>query len=320
MQNSRQMPHLNTWKKRWSKLSLICGVCLLQIPHIMYQNRRMLLYKFLIKFLIALFLVFFAFGCSSAKQIEIVETTIESVSEIDKINLVLNSEKYSNPVYIGISPRMENRKKEIAYAKIHIANQIAMEEKSIIDFGIVSITNKNFFVINSDSNIDYNDLNISDIEKSLKILDMYFFESLTVVIAKNDNLNEYPTNDFSQAYSHNNSETPNWINILPDFSEKYYVGIGMADKYSSIYKSILVADVNAAQQIAVEINSVLRLFSYDKIDSAKINGSRIDVNDFSSGSVLLSKAIIYGFQVIDRWIDPRTNCCYSLAIAKRQED
>lgn len=266
-----------------------------------------------VKLVLCFSFIFFCLGCSSTKQIEISENNINPITEIDKINEQICYKKDISSVYIGISPRMENRKREIDYAKIHIANQIAMEEECIIDFGIVSIDNKNFFVDNSDSNIDYNDTNIVNIEESLEIIDIQHFDLLTIVIAKSKDISSYN----SLQYFPNKSTPPDWINNIPNLSEEYYVNVGISGKHSSLYKSILVSDVNAAQQIAIEINSYLNSFSYDKIVSAIINGGKITDNNSISGTVLLSKANLYGFRIINRWIDPKTNYCYSLAIAKK---
>ena len=272
----------------------------------------MLEHKIDVKIILCFSLFFSIFGCSSIKQIELSKDNVESFTEIDKINELICSNKAISSVYIGISPRMENRKNEIDYAKTHIANQIAMEEKCIIDFGLVSIDNKNFFVSNSDSNIDYDDANILNIEDSLEIIDIQHFDLLTLVIAKSE---EVSFHSFLQNFSITQLP-PDWISNIPNLSEEYYVNIGIAGKYSSLHKSILVADINAAQQIAIEINSFVNLFSYDKIESAIINKERISDN-YLSGTVLLSKANIYGFRIISRWIDPKTNFCYSLGIAKK---
>jgi hypothetical protein len=72
-------------------------------------------------------------------------------------NMVLNTSIYSSNVYIGITGRMITSEKEIEYAKLHIAHQMAMREKCIIDEGTIILEGgKDDFII-SDSNFDYDD-------------------------------------------------------------------------------------------------------------------------------------------------------------------
>ena len=63
-----------------------------------------------------------------------------------EINRVLNTTAFDNFTYIGISPRMSTRKKEIERAKVHIANQIAMNRSCTIDYGFVSNFNNDFSI------------------------------------------------------------------------------------------------------------------------------------------------------------------------------
>lgn len=264
-------------------------------------------------FLILIFFSFSAFNLfCEPKKIMHTENSLNSAqTEIKKINSILNTTEHDNFTYIGLSPKMKNHKKEIQQAKIHIANQIAMNQKCKIDVGFISLYTENSFKSNKDSFIDYFDEETKFIVDEIEISDAYYFSNLTVVVGKYKNA----ATECELKIKRNFGERPEWIYNLPKI-DGFYVGVGMSAKYSVPYKSILVADVNAAQQISIEKNAFLSSFYYENITSSSYKS--LNSEKISGGDLNLSQSELYGFYIIDRWIEPDGSTFYSLAISKRK--
>ena len=266
------------------------------------------------KFLLILIFVtisHFNLFCESKDFMQAENSLDSAKNEIERINSILNNTEYDNLTYIGLSPKMQSQKKEIQQAKIHIANQVAMNIKCKIDVGFISLYTENSFKSNKDSFIDYFDADTKFIVDNIEISSIYYFSNLTVVIGKYKN----KATECVLKITRNFGERPHWISDIPKI-DGFYVGVGMSAKYSVPYKSMLVADVNAAQQISVEKNAFIASFYYENItdSSSKI----LDSEKISGADLTLSQSELYGFYVIDRWIEPDGSTFYSLAIAKRK--
>lgn len=229
-----------------------------------------------------------------------------------EINGVLNTTAFDNFTYIGISPRMSTRKKEIERSKVHIANQIAMNRSCTIDYGFVSNFNNDFYKDAKDSNIDYQNDMTEEICEELEVVFCRHFSELTVVVARY----KEAAADIDFKVTRGNSEAPRWIYEVPEI-EGWYVGVGMADPYSVPYRSMVVADINAAQQITMEKNAFIWTWTYDKISESQINDALFDQAWLYSGDLILSYAELQGLYIIDRWMEPDGSCFYSLAIARK---
>lgn len=266
---------------------------------------------------IALFFVLFA--CHSTPQNASCAADAEHegerqrLAEISEINSLLNTTDYGRFAYIGISPRMETRAKEIEQAKVHIANQIAMNSACTVDAGIVSTYNNNFFRDNRDSNIDYHDETTEQLCKSLDIIFCRHFSQLTIVAAR------YAEAAMQADISvpKNGDDRPAWIRNVPKI-DGLCVAVGISGAYSVPYRSLLVADVNAAQQLAIEKNAHIRTYTFDKVTELSINGVPSASAKMVLGDVLLSQADLHGFYVISRWMEADGSCFYSLAVARKE--
>jgi hypothetical protein len=233
--------------------------------------------------------------------------TYQVSSNYEAVNAILNTSKYTSDVYIGISGRMSVREKEFEYAKLHIANQIALRERCVVDEGMVFLhgARQNYDAI--DSNFDYDDSYLADIMDRIEIFDTYIFPGFSVIIGR-DTQRAGRENYFVNRSS---GTVPEWVNRPPVIAG-HYVGIGRAERYSLPYKGIVVADVNAAQQIATEINAFSNTFFRDTVREGAVTYS-----EHIRGDLVLVKAELYGFYILDRWIDPDSAFCYSLGIAEK---
>lgn len=271
------------------------------------------------QYIFATALIFMFFNCRSTPQTvgyaADTEHEIESqrLAEINEINSLLDTTEYGRFAYIGISPRMEMRTKEIERAKLHIANQIAMNGGCTVDAGILSTYNNDFFHDSRDSNIDYRDEKTEQLCEALDVIFCRHFSQLTIVAAR---YAEAATQtDIS--VQKNGSNRPDWIRNVPKI-DGYRVAVGISGAYSVPYRSMLVADVNAAQQLAIEKNAYIRTYTFDKESELNINGARTASAKLVLGDVLLSQADLHGFYIISRYMENDGSCFYSLAVARKE--
>jgi len=225
-------------------------------------------------------------------------------------NVVLNTSKYASNVYIGISGRMATPEKEIEFAKLHIAHQIAMRDKCVVDEGNIFMYGNHYDYIISDSNFDYNDSYIHEIMSHIEIIKTHIFSDIVVVIGK-DSSKQAEANTVVPRKTAERPKwlrNPEWVRGLPSLGD-YMVGVGISDRYSLFYRGILVADVRAAQAIAMEKSTYSRNYLYDRVDNYTEN---LDV-----GNIALTQAELSGFYILDRWIEPDGSLCYSLGIARK---
>jgi hypothetical protein len=225
------------------------------------------------------------------------------------VNAVLNTSKYTSDVYIGISGKMSVREKEFEYAKIHIANQIALRERCVVDEGMVFLYSPRQNYDAMDSNFDYDDSYLSGIMERIEIFDTYMFPEFSVILGRDTHM----AGRTNHLIDRSPDTAPEWIHRVPVI-EGYHTGIGIAEKYSLPYKGIIVADINAAQQIALEINAFTNTFFKDTVRDGNSSGN---YSEHIRGDLVLVKAELYGFYILDRWIDPDTAFCYSLGIAEK---
>lgn len=232
--------------------------------------------------------------------------------EFEEINSVLNATSYESYVYIGVSPKYSTPEKEIEHAKKHIANQIAMNVNIKTTFGFISSINDVINRTSKDSHFFWIDDEIDEIKDKLQIITIFTFDKLTVVVAKDI---ESTVSSPLQINKENNKR-PYWIRKPPEI-EDFYISVGMSEKYSTICKTIVAADMDAAEEISKQKFTYLRAYTYDELVSFNLNHKQYNTNTFKMGTVSLSNTEIYGFRVIDRWIDAN-GTCYSLAIAEKR--
>jgi hypothetical protein len=245
----------------------------------------------------------FVLGCLLVAR----EAAGQENPETAGVNAALNGSLYGTAVFTGISGRMYTRDKEREYAKLHIANQMAMYQKCVVDFGYIDISGAGQDDrTKSDSNFDYDDAPVKALLETIEILAEYHFDDFLILTAKSDLI---PAKNYTARRPP--AERPLWIRSVPAI-EGYYTGVGVGDKAYNPYKSILIADVAAAQSIAREINLYLQGFTYDAVKEGAVNSDTL-----INGDLRLSKAELRGFLILDRWIDADGNC-YSLAAAKKE--
>lgn len=226
------------------------------------------------------------------------------------LNAVLNTGAFGSGVYIGISGRMSFRETERDYAKLHIAHQIAMNRKCVIDYGYIEIegTPGDDHAV-YDSNLAYDDTGIGEILERIAIVAEYRLPEFTVLAAQDTSAQGAgATGAAASTPARDGNERPRWVRSPPEI-EGYYTGVGVSDRYSELYKSILVADVEAAQTIAKEKSAYIQGFTYDSVQG--------DSAELVTGNVMLLQAELYGLHILDRWIEP-DGVCYSLAVARKE--
>ena len=238
------------------------------------------------------------------------KTTQTAQSVKEHPNSVLCNRIITSNMYIGISPRMKLHEKEIENAKLHIAHQIAMRSKCIVDVGALYITEGKNDIYESDYGFDYDDSNIEELVKNIEIIADYVFNDIVLLIGKDTGKSTQKNPQFTKTVT----ERPQWIHnpqiVSDSFGSGYMVGIGIADKYTQLYKGIYAADLAAAQAIASEIEMFTDMYSIDVVENKSTY--------FASGTLSMSEGVeIIGFYILDRWIEPDGSQYYSLGIANK---
>ncbi|GHV78275.1 hypothetical protein AGMMS49944_00660 [Spirochaetia bacterium] len=197
---------------------------------------------------------------------------------------------------------------EIDYAKLHIAHQMAIRDRCVVDTGMIDLSEGDQDSLVMDSNFDYDDSHIDELIDYIEVIETYVFPGLAVVLARDNrktvsaNIVIPRLNTERPRWVHN----PQWVREFPGM-EDYSVGVGVAGKNTALFKGLRIADVNAAQAIAAEKNSFNRSFLYDYVNSRFV--------DIETGNAILTKAELYGFYILDRWLEPDGSACYSLGIS-----
>jgi hypothetical protein len=219
-------------------------------------------------------------------------------------NAVSNTSRYASNVYIGVAGRRAFRDQEREYALAHIAHQIAWNRGCVVDYGHISFTGPDAQVY--DSNFDYDDGSIGEILAKLEILEEHRFSDCTVLAARDTSAAGIP----NYRLERNATERPSWLRKTPDIPG-WYAGVGIGEGYSQPHKNIRVADISAAQTIAIAKSLFVRGFTFDYSAGGTVNREKlVDAN------ILLSKAELKGLYILDRWADPDGHY-YSLAIARK---
>jgi len=237
--------------------------------------------------------------------------TAQQEPMINRINTILNNSMNNSNMYIGISPRMRTREKEVYNAKLHIAHQIAIRYNCIVDVGGLHISEgKNDFYL-FDYGFDYNDTHIDEIMDCIEVINIYEFQELVIIIGKDSS----KPAEINIRISENTAERPQWVNNLRWIREllgqEYYVGIGIADKYRMFYKGIYMADIGAAQAIASEEETFINTYTQDLAE--------IKTEHYASGTLAMTENIeLEGFYILCRWIEPSGEKFYSLGIANKR--
>jgi hypothetical protein len=225
-------------------------------------------------------------------------------------NSVLTNRINTSNMYIGISPRMRIHEKEIDNAKLHIAHQIAIRSRCVVDVGALHITEGKNDLYSSDYGFDYDDTNIEELIEYIEVIAVYVFKEIVLLIGKDTRNPAIENPQFPGAVT----KRPQWVHdpqIVRDLlGSGYMVGIGIADKYTQFYKGIYTADLAAAQAIASEKEMFTDLYVMDMVENKSAY--------YASGTLSMSEGVeLTGFYILDRWIEPDGSQCYSLGIANK---
>jgi hypothetical protein len=206
---------------------------------------------------------------------------------------------------IGISNPLTRRQDEINAAKEDAARKVAMY------FGIqgriesVNKTSVNFLDYQNDSNAKL----LYDTEYK-KYIDQLTFDQKNDLLITDEGIFirfQYKTDVAGINYSSSTvNGRPKWtINgEKPEF-EGFVTAIGFSKNQRRLKDSIMKATQDAALRMIESL-------------SMAIDSKEVTVTGHGSSSFIhtVSEGNLYGFQVIEFWIEPKTSFVYSLAIAK----
>ena len=236
----------------------------------------------------------------------------QTLAEYYHPNAVMNTSEYTANVYIGISPRMRLPEAEVDAAKRHIAHQVAMRDTCIIDLKRMNVSAGRNSVILSDSNLDYEDPYIEELLENIEVIQIYNFNEIIIVIG----MDTGKPSAVNKLIPRQAAERPRWIDnpewVRTILGEGYYVGVGIAEKYSMYYRGIFFADLGAAHAIASEKQT------YTYINLHNSSESRVSYLDART-LTLTENVKLEDFYILDRWIEPDGSNYYSLGIARTRK-
>jgi len=208
-------------------------------------------------------------------------------------------------VIIGVSNNMSKRQDEIAAAKEDAALKVALFYLIKGKIDMVNDTGSGFLDYQIESKVElafdtdyekYIDQLVFDMENDMLITNegvFIRFQYITDVMGINYNANMV-------------NGRPNWIGNSgrPEF-EGYITSIGFSRNQRRIKDTILKATEDAALRMIESLSTAV----YTKEVSVTGQGSSSFIHTVSEGT-------LYGFQVIEFWIEPVTRNVYTLAVAR----
>ncbi|MDR0475987.1 MAG: hypothetical protein LBH43_20270 [Treponema sp.] len=207
---------------------------------------------------------------------------------------------------------MKTLEKEIDNAKLHIAHQIAIRDKCIVDTGVLHIFGgKDDFYL-SDYGFDYDDAPIDEIIENIEVVAIYIFQEQEIVVLLGKDIRK-PA-EKNRFLFKTITERPEWIHNLQIVRDilgtECFVGIGITGNYSQFYKGIYAADLAAAQTIASEKRINIEMYTMDVVENKSAH--------HASGILSMSEGVeLYGFYILARWIEPDGSLYYSLGVAHK---
>jgi hypothetical protein len=102
---------------------------------------------------------------------------------------------------------------------------------------------------------------------------------------------------------------PEWILSPPEY-EGYLTAVGAANRHMYLAESINAADEQALANLARQVNI--------EVEKKRLDLEREGATAYTEYTIQISKALLEGAYILDRWVSPNGNSYYSLAAAPRQ--
>ena len=259
------------------------------------------------RYLLPLVLIF----ASCASVIETRKDYNDSIIYIDELDLNSNpstslidsTPSNGHPVFLGVSPSLSNEDKETAAALVNAAEQAVKYYyvKGLAGYFTAEIGSQG---VDSDTfKAEWEKSRVEELINELEIIRIVKDRNGTYVLAELKN--------GSVGYSNFNSgydlkEGPDWLFNAPLISG-YFVGVGGTKISRLISDSIKKADDMALASLISSISTSIYAGHTILEDTSESNYDRI---------LSISKAEIYGFNVISRWMSNDGKYIYSLAVCR----
>jgi len=247
------------------------------------------------------------------------ESRVSDVASIDS-SFLFSAPKEGELVFLGVAGKRSSRKETLKYAledaarRVVFFNQVSGEYvvESSIGSGIFSYSN------NTITTLYYNEEAVAAYVDSLK----YDAEnkSDTIQVEKTVFIRTtYPsTLPFPVTYRPTYSvkdKKPSWVDNPNVVIPGYEVGIGYSWRYSSQFKTWINSYNNAVFSIIRNINYSTR----SEVELYQNTGSLFGNQKSTSKNASYSYGTLYGFYILDAWMDPETKAVWTLAIARKAQ-
>jgi hypothetical protein len=248
-----------------------------------------------------------------------------SKPDVSNVTLIDPSFLFSAPregelVFLGVAGKRSSRKETLKYAledaarRVVLFNQVSGEYavESSIGSGIFDYSNK------TQTAMYYNEEAVAAYIDSLRydadnISDTIEADKTVFIRTTYPSTLPFPVN-YRPAYSVKNKK-PSWVDNPNVVIPGYEVGIGYSWRYSSQFKTWINSYNNAVFSIIRNINSTL----HGEFELYQNTGGMFGYKKSTNKNTTYSYGTLYGFYVLDAWMDPETKAVWTLAIARKAQ-
>lgn len=232
--------------------------------------------------------------------------TLESDAVTPLRDTLLTYPENSKPVFIGFSPRLQEREGERTVAVKNAAVQAARYLTLTGGFSAETVTRGGFSVLNTEVTID-DDINLAErIADELVVTDTAVTAEGTLVRCI------YPDAGIIELKGYHPRVppgTPNWLEKTPSI-DNHLVGVGTAGRKRLLSDSFAHADKAALADILSQVSVTVHTES----DQARFSGYGTMILDRGR---ITAAGELTGFYVLDRWVSEDGKWYYSLAICPK---
>jgi hypothetical protein len=223
-------------------------------------------------------------------------------------------------VFLGVAGKRSSSKETLKYALEDAARRVVLFNQVAGEYAVESSIGSGAFDYynNTQTALYYNEGDVAKYVDSLKYdagkkSDTIEIEKTVFIRTTYPSTLPFPVN-YRPTYSVKDKK-PSWVDNPNVEIPGYDVGIGYSWRYSSQFKTWINSYNNAVFSIIRNINSS----SSSRFGFYQTTGSVFGSNTYTSDSITFSYGTLYGFYVLDAWMDPETKAVWTLAIARKAQ-
>lgn len=212
------------------------------------------------------------------------------------------------PVFVGFSPRFQNRDEEEAAALLDAARDAVRYEQVAVSVVFISQRSGRGVGYAEAVETRIDEARAEAIAEDLEIVESVQDADGTVVVAEAPDLRRLPVSAPASAWG---GSPPGWVDSRPRIPG-YDVGVGVAGRLRRRSDSVSAADEEALAEIVLERAARLRAVA----DRRDVEGAGTAEQTTRAQE---AADVVRGFYVLARWRSPDGRYYYSLAVAQQED-